>query len=63
MKAYTDREMMSAILDYADRNGVDKDHVVLSRLYDVDGYVIGFRLSLDFDGRSKGCDEVFGEWR
>ncbi len=28
-----------------------------------DAPVVGFRLSLDVDGRSRGCDETYGEWR
>ena len=62
MKTYTKMDLDAAIVDYAVRHEVETDDVLIDRNY-YDGLVIGFRLSLDVDGRSRGGDETFGNWR
>ncbi len=61
-KICTPEETVQAIRDYCVRHEVRPDFVLIDRQYDADGEVIGFRLSLDLDGRSRGCDETFGTW-
>jgi hypothetical protein len=56
---YAEDEIRSYVLSYADHHGVGPDAVDVTRQYD-GGAVTGFRLSLDVDGRSRGCDEKFG---
>lgn len=61
MKIYTKAEIDDAVEVYAIAYEVEKDGVDVTLAYDEDGAVIGFRLSLDVDGRSHGCDEWIGE--
>lgn len=58
---YTEAEIEQAVADYATHHGVETDAVDVCRRYE-DDCVIGFRLSLDVDGASRGCDERFGAW-
>lgn len=62
MTTYTDREIDRAIVDYAIHHDVETDAVVID-VREEGGAVVGFRLSLDVGGRSRGCDETFGEWK
>lgn len=49
----------SAVEDYAIHHGVEPRDVLVDSEYDAEGDVLRFRMSLDGDGRSHGCDE----WR
>lgn len=60
---YTESEIQQHVADYADHYNVANVAVDVCRNYDGDGQVIGFRLSLDFGGCSRGCDEMYGEWK
>jgi hypothetical protein len=56
---YTEDVIRSYVLSYAEYHGVEPDAVDVAR--EMDGKTVtGFRLSLDVDGRSRGCDEKFG---
>jgi hypothetical protein len=64
MKIYTEEEIAEAIDIYSEfhefhseKNGGLSVHV--TKNVTVDG-VVGFRMSLDGDGRSRGCDEIIG---
>jgi hypothetical protein len=68
MKFYNVRDTLSgdttmgqigeAVRRYAEFHGVEADAVDVTRVYDGDGdRVVRFRLSLDTDVRSHGCDE------
>lgn len=61
MKIYTKAEIDDVVEVYAIAYGVETDGVDATLNYDEDENVIGFRLSLDVDGRSHGCDEWIGE--
>jgi hypothetical protein len=50
-----------AILDYAIHHGVETDAVFVLRNFR-EGRLVGFLLSLDRNGHSRGCDEKFGQW-
>lgn len=60
-KTCTEAEINEAVVDYAIHHEVETGAVDVSRSY-TDGALTGFRLSLDADGRSRGCDETFGEF-
>lgn len=59
---YTEAEINEAVVAYAIHHEVEADAVLID-CTTADGGIVGFRLSLDTDGRSRGCDEVFGQWR
>jgi hypothetical protein len=67
MKTFSDSEIQKAVEDYRDFHAskiqLEGLTVEVSRNYlgDTEG-VIGFRLSLDSDGHSHGCDETYGIW-
>lgn len=61
-RIYAEKDIMEAVHDYAVHHEVETDEVSVTRNHDNDGRIIGFRLSLDVDGRSRGCDEKFGAW-
>lgn len=58
---YTDEQIQQAVTDYAIHHEVEADAVLVERSY-TDGRLTGFRLSLDADGKSRGCDERYGEF-
>ena len=61
-QAISEADITQAVADYCDFHGVEADAVLIDRR-EMDGIgVVGFRLSLDIDGRSRGCDETFGAW-
>ena len=67
MKTYTEAEIAEAVENYEDYYAEQIEtkglKVVVDRNYEGGTEnVIGFRLSLDSDNRSHGCDETFGEW-
>lgn len=66
MHTYSEGEIARYVNDYADHHDVEPDAVIIDRRFADGGKdglaVIGFRLSLDVDGRSRGCDERFGAW-
>jgi hypothetical protein len=59
---YTQSDIDALVAAYAAHHDVEPSAVDVSRNTS-DNTVIGVRLSLDIDGRSRGCDETFGEWR
>jgi predicted KAP-like P-loop ATPase len=66
MKSYTEEEIQKALESYSEfhsekiQNGLSV-HVTVNVLNVVgEEEVIGFRLSLDGDGRSHGYDEIIG---
>ncbi len=61
--AITGDEITTAKADYAAHHGTTEDAVIVDLMHDPDGRTIGFRLSLDVGGRSRGCDEYFGAWK
>lgn len=60
MKVFTPQEIAEARLSYADYHGVDYASGVEVTENHYDGKCVGFRLSLDVDGRSRGEDEWYG---
>lgn len=57
---YTEEQIASHVSDYATHHEVATDAVVISRRF-VGDEVVGFVLSLDDVGHSRGRDEKFGE--
>lgn len=67
MKKYTEAEIQGATEAYAEFHAETIEETGLSVVVDrnYEGgteNVIGFRLSLDSDNHSHGCDETYGEW-
>ncbi len=61
MPPYSGDVIRQTVHDYAYRWEVDTDEVDVS--INLSGNdIVGFRLSLDSAGRSRGCDESFGTW-
>ncbi len=64
----TAEEIAQALGDYCDHHDVQPEDVIVDMMVRTGGphgdrpVTVGFRLSLDVDGRSKGCDERFGAW-
>ena len=64
-RTYTETEINESIRDYATQHEVELDAVLVDRHtgeYAQGPDVVGYRLSLDVDGVSRGCDETFGDW-
>ena len=59
LKVYTEKEISGFVADYATHHEVETDKVEVLRVYVGEG-IVGFRLSLDTDGKSHGCDEKYG---
>jgi len=60
-EVYSEADIATSVEDYADYHEVGTDEVDVTR-NTCRGAIVGYRLSLDFDGTQKGHDEKIGEW-
>lgn len=60
MKVSAEQQIAEAVELYADFHGVPTASVDVTREFEGDGDIVTrFRLSMDQEGRSRGCDEWY----